>query len=47
MNNAAKFIITALLIIIGALAFNAYKSGNLDIKSEKSTQNIGVDLPKE
>jgi hypothetical protein len=46
MNNLAKFIITALIIIVAALAYNSYKNGGLDIKSEKSTQNIGIDLPK-
>ena len=35
MNNAVKFIITALIIIAAALGFKAYKSGALNgVKAE-------------
>jgi hypothetical protein len=44
MNNLAKFLITALLIVAGALAFNSYKNGGFEnIKSEIPTQEIDVE----
>ena len=44
MNNLAKFLITALLIVGGVLAFNTYKSGGFDnIKSEAPTPGVDVE----
>ncbi len=43
MNNAVKFIITALIIIAAALGFKAYKSGALDdVKAEATPVNNPV-----
>jgi bifunctional ADP-heptose synthase (sugar kinase/adenylyltransferase) len=44
MNNLAKFLITALLIVAGALAFNSYKNGGFDnIKSEAPAPEVDVE----
>jgi predicted negative regulator of RcsB-dependent stress response len=44
MNNGAKFIIIALLIIAAALGFKAYKSGAFDnVKPIEQTPSNGVE----
>jgi hypothetical protein len=44
MNNAAKFIITALVIIAAVFMFKTYQSGGFeDIKSAPMTQEADVE----
>ncbi len=40
MNNAVKFIITALLIVVGILAYKTYQEGGFD-------NATGVNVPVE
>ena len=44
MNNAAKFIIAALVIIAGAFMYKTYQSGGFDdMKSAPMTQEADVE----
>ena len=44
MNNLAKLLITALIIIAGVFAYSSYKAGGLDnIKSEIPSKEVDVE----
>jgi hypothetical protein len=44
MNNAAKFIITALVIVAGIFMFKTYQSGGFEnISADTSTQEVNVE----
>ena len=44
MNNAAKFIITALVIVAGVFMFKTYQSGGFDnVQAAPEIQDVNVE----